>query len=560
MVRTPRLSGLLAASTLVLGACAFDSSEAIDTEVARLAASQPELAEMPEVTRLVATDRDSVALIAGRLGSELEPVAAIFDIEAGALELIDSNTDALGNTHQRFSQSHAGLPVVGGDLRVSRDASGQVIAASGSAWGDLPATDPSIDAVAAADVARAATRGADSASAGELVYVAPSDGSAPVLAWRSVVTGFADGVPVVDEVFVDATTGAVVDRHPQIHTAKNRETYTANNTEDNIQLVRTEGQGPTGDTDIDLAHDAAGSTYDCLSALFARDSFDGNGSTLISIAHFGQNIQNAFWDGTQMIYGDGFAVIDVGTHEFGHGVTQNTANLVYQNEPGALNEAMSDILSAICDARVGGITETTWILGEDLDIGAIRQMDNPRNDGISRDHYRNLFTGPEDNGGVHINSGIANLAFVLLTQGGTHPRNESQQQVVGIGIESAGQIFYKAMRDYMNQTTNFAAARAATEMAAADLFGAGSAEAVSVSEAWFAVGVGDPPGDRPVEPEEPEEDPGDPNNPGGDDNGGGGVGGGTAGAAGCSTSGGTSSGLLALCLVGLIGLVRRRRS
>ena len=216
-------------------------------------------------------------------------------------------------------------------------------------------------------------------------------------------------------------------------------------------------------------------------------------------------VVNAYWTGTQMMYGqassgmnDFTADFDIIGHELTHGVTGNTASLVYANASGALNEAWSDIFGLSAEAYKNGVTTSSWLLGNDLYNNqpgkAFRYMNNPTKDGYSKDWWPERIayvTNPNaqnDNGGVHGNSGIANLAYVLLVDGGTHPRNKSTAQVPGIGMAKAEKIFYRALTTYMNQNTNFAGARTATAQAAQDLYGA--TEKTAVETAWCAVGVG----------------------------------------------------------------------
>lgn len=468
--------------------------------------AMPSAIGLPQVNRQVGR-RGRTQFVTGDLGHEVDEVAATFAVEGASLWLVDTQRDQLGYTQERHSQTQHGLEVVGGDLLITRDRGGAIQAAVGVAW-DGPPSLPgnSIASSHARSAALQNTEGASTASSGDLVYVAPSDGRVPVLAWRVRVEGERDGMPVVDDVFIDAASGAVTDRHPQVYNIRNRQTYNAGFQQSWGTLARIEGSTATGDRDVDRAHDAAGITYDCLSELFGRDSYDGVGGTLVSIANYGQGYQNAFWDGQKMVYGEGFAVTDVGSHEFMHAVTQRTGGMVYQNEPGALNEAWSDVIAAVCDVHAKGtVSASTWTLGEDLSIGAIRFMDNPTADGWSRDYYPSRYTGSQDHGGVHLNSGIANLAFYLLSEGGTHPRGVTSVEVLPLGTMAAGQIFFRALTHYMGSTTDFAGARIATEQAASDLFGVGSSEVISVSEAWAAVGVGGAPnrGGEPPPPIEP---------------------------------------------------------
>ena len=477
--RTLKLASL-GAFLLIVGGCApTDTPTSTNTRIAS-----------------VQGQHGNLAFVAGELGTTHASVAERFEMSASTLKLVGEAQDDLGFVHRRYAQRRNGIRVVAGDLRTTENSSGEIVAASAPDWAG-PSQDPSapaLDVAGAAQIAAASTIGATAAGESELVYVATAQHGV-VLGWQVEITGRQpDGLPIRDLVFVDAANGEVVARHPQIYTGRNRETFDAGGSFFNKTLARSEGEGPTGDTDVDLAHDAAGITYDCLNNLFDRDSYDGAGSTLESVANFGSSFQNAFWNGGTMTYGGGFAEIDVGTHEMGHGVTEATAALIYQNESGALNEAQSDILQAVCNAfSEGQVTQATWDVGEALSIGAIRFMDDPVSDGNSTDHYSTRYMGTEDNGGVHLNSGIANLQFYLLSEGGVHPRRPGEREVVGIGIEKAGQVFYRSLANYMNENTDFAMARVVSEQAAADLYGLESSEYLSVSEAWFAVGVGEEP-------------------------------------------------------------------
>jgi vibriolysin len=202
-----------------------------------------------------------------------------------------------------------------------------------------------------------------------------------------------------------------------------------------------------------------------------------------------------------MVYGDGDGTtfislakgFDVVAHELTHAVTEYESNLTYSNESGALNEAMSDIMAAAAEAyKTGSVGGNTWKIGEDIYTpntagDALRYMNNPTADGSSKDYYPERYTGTSDNGGVHINSGIANLAFYLLVQGGSHPRGKTSVVVPALGMTQAERIFYIANRDYLTSSSNFQAARNATAQAATSLYGATAADAVQ--KAWDAVGV-----------------------------------------------------------------------
>jgi Thermolysin metallopeptidase, alpha-helical domain/Bacterial Ig domain len=176
----------------------------------------------------------------------------------------------------------------------------------------------------------------------------------------------------------------------------------------------------------------------------------------------------------------------------------------------AFNEAMSDIMSATCEAhKNGGVNTNTWLVGEDIFTpntpgDALRYMANPTLDaalypaniGGSRDYYPERYIGQYDNGGVHFNSGIANLTYELLTAGGPHPRAKTALVNAGIGIDHAGQIFEHALtQGYFIATTPFIQARTATEQAAMDLYPNTPATKTAVGMAWATVGVGTAPTD-----------------------------------------------------------------
>ena len=235
-------------------------------------------------------------------------------------------------------------------------------------------------------------------------------------------------------------------------------------------------------------------------------SADGTVKLLSSRVHYGSSYNNAFWNGTYMTYGDGdgttfkpLVTLDICGHEMQHGITERTAGLVYSNESGALNESWSDVFGAMVERYKKGESVNTWKIGEDAYTpatagDALRYMDNPHakaggtyTTDDDPDHYAERYTGTGDNGGVHINSGIANKAFYLLAKGGTHHR--SGITVTGIGADYAAKIWYKALTTYMTSSTNFAGARAATLNAAAALYGSGSTNYNATAQAWSAVGV-----------------------------------------------------------------------
>ncbi len=252
------------------------------------------------------------------------------------------------------------------------------------------------------------------------------------------------------------------------------------------------------------AHYGAQMTYDYWLTKHNRNSYDGNGAKIKSYVHYDVKYDNAYWNGSVMTYGDGsdtyfdaLTSLDVAGHEIGHAVCSHTANLTYSNESGALNEALSDIWGASIE-YFAEPNKQTWLIGEDIERrsghAALRSMSDPKSEG-QPDTYQgtNWYSGSSDNGGVHTNSGVANYWYYLISVGGSGTNdNGDSYNVSGIGIDKAGDIVYRAESVYMTSSTNYADARSYTIQAAKDLYGAGSAEEQTVTNAWYAVGVGAP--------------------------------------------------------------------
>ena len=247
------------------------------------------------------------------------------------------------------------------------------------------------------------------------------------------------------------------------------------------------------------AHYNAYVTYNYYRTVHGRNSIDNNGMTIYSIVHVtedGQPMDNAFWSGKVMCYGDGNTYfkplaggLDVASHEMTHGVTQYTSNLVYQDQSGALNESMSDCFASLVDS-------TNWQIGEQIvknftafPSGALRDMSDPHNGGSAGDAcwqpavMSEFVNTTEDNGGVHINSGIPNHAFYYVA--------------AAIGHYKTGLIWYRAETTYLTRSAQFVDARIATEKAATDLFGSSSNELQALKTAWDNVGVNEGQGTPP---------------------------------------------------------------
>jgi len=413
--------------------------------------------------------------------------------------------DELGGAHTRLAQTVDGIPVFGAEAIVHLDASGQLRGVTDALVPDLKVdTRPVLDGARAAQLAAAALDGASLATSTADLQILRGHGAKDTLAYR-VQLDYTDrdGQPARPVVFIDAKTGAVVWSYDNLQTARNRQVYDLNHaTALPGTLARTETSAPSSDTDVETNFARLGQTYDCYSGLFARDSFDNAGATLLSSVHYSTNYVNAYWNGTQMVYGDGDNVnsrslaisLDVTAHELTHAVTERTSHLTYAGESGGLNEALSDIFGNVCEWYrdvAGDITApagpNNFLVGEDIWLAdvALRFMNDPARDGSSLDFW----TSSAGNVNVHYSSGIANLAFYLLSQGGTHPRGKSTTQVTGIGIYDAARIFYRANTTYLTASSNYSDARNATVAAATDLFGASSNQVAQLGNAWTAVGV-----------------------------------------------------------------------
>src|SRR5262245_52234003 len=283
---------------------------------------------------------------------------------------------------------------------------------------------------------------------------------------------------------------------------KRRTVYDAKSSEDLPgTLVRGEGDPKTNDLAADEAYDGAGDTYDLYHDIFGRNSIDDHGLRLDSSVHFGQQYDNAFWNGRQMVYGDGdeqlfnrFTIsVDVIGHELTHGVTQYEAGLVYSGQSGALNESMSDVFGSLVKQKRLGQTadKADWLIGQGLLTSsvkgkALRSMKEPGtayNDPVlGKDpqpaRMRDYVNTTSDNGGVHINSGIPNHAFYLAAV-----------EIGGYAWEKAGKIWYVALTERFRRQSTFQTAAKATFQVAGDLYGVGTHEQQAVSRAWAAVDI-----------------------------------------------------------------------
>ncbi len=265
--------------------------------------------------------------------------------------------------------------------------------------------------------------------------------------------------------------------------------------------IRGWGEPPASDEAVNQAYDGSAATYDFYRDILGRNSLDGAGQELVSSVHYGVAFDNAFWDGAQMVYGDGsgkiFQVggltraVDVIGHELTHGVTELTAGLIYSKQSGALNESFSDVFGSL--VKQYGLKQSAadadWLIGEGILVpglgAALRSMSKPgtaysgdRQPGHMKD-YVDLPDNNDprnDNGGVHVNSGIPNHAFYLAATA-----------LGGFAWEKAGKIWYTVLTTRLRPNSQFDEAARATVDVAGSLFS--STERDAVEAAWKGVGV-----------------------------------------------------------------------
>lgn len=266
------------------------------------------------------------------------------------------------------------------------------------------------------------------------------------------------------------------------------------------KLVRAEGDKATRDPSVNEAYTHSGCTYDFYLKQFGRNSLDGRGMTLVSSVHVGSKLNNAFWNGQQMAYGDGDGLafhrftrsLDVIGHELTHGVISHECNLDYHDEPGALNEHFADVFGVLVKQwrRKQTAAQADWLVGKEIigpkssaralrDFGAGKAYENDPLLGTDPQpkHMKNKYKGTSDNGGVHINSGIPNHAFYRFARA-----------LGGHAWDTPGRIWYEAMRQLSNDS-RFVDMVRVTSMIAVDRHGANSSVHKALTHAWKEVGL-----------------------------------------------------------------------
>ena len=463
----------------------------------------------------------------------LSDYSPLFGLTDQAHELIVSRAEtAPADSFVRFQQVHQGVPVLAGELIVHVDQQRNILSANGELLPSLKLdVTPRIDAATAQTNALLALARFYSLRPAELSASTPQlsifnqallGGPGPqfnALTWRMEVRGVSASEVIRELVLVDARLGTIALHFNQIADAKTRHVCNNNNVRDGddnpdndctaAKYVRSEGGAVTGNTDVDRAYDYSGLTYDFYKNNFNRDSIDGAGMQLISLVKYcyssgGCPYANAFWDGYQMTYGDGYASADdVVGHELTHGVTEHTSGLLYFYQAGAINESLSDVFGEYLDLTDGVGNDALgvrWLMGEDLSIGAIRSMSNPPTygdpDRTGSPNYT-ADTGYGDHGGVHTNSGVNNKAAFLIADGGSF----NGQTIAGIGIPKAAQIYYRVQTAYLTQAADYQDLGSSLTAACSALIGTAgitASDCAEVSKAVLATEMATPPTNAPA--------------------------------------------------------------
>lgn len=443
-------------------------------------------------------------------------------------------TLADGRSFVRFQQTYEGVPIIGSELIVQTVNRRHIISANGELLPGLDLdTTPAIDAKMARELALGKVakeyglRSTDLTATDPELWIhnpAIMGGPGPQfsrLVWRVEVTPV-ELLPINEFVLIDAQMGAIALHFNQIHTAMDRETYTAGNGTTLPGTLVCDESDPTcaaGDAHASAAHRHAGDTYDFFMDEHGRDGIDDAGMTIISTVHYDSNYVNAFWNGEQMVYGDGAGfplADDVVGHELAHGITDFTSELFYFYQSGAINESLSDVWGEFVDQSNGTGNDSPgvhWAMGEDVTgLGSIRNMEDPtlhnHPDRMGSPLYyceqSDLFSGDGDNGGVHINSGVNNKAAYLMTDGGSF----NGYTVAGLGISKVSDLYYEAQVGMLTSAADYADLYDALIQASINL-GYSAAERAAVKNALDAVEMSQDPTDCPA-PEAPVCESGDP--------------------------------------------------
>lgn len=486
--------GLSAALTLVLTSTAF---------VALTGQASSATPEEPEQSFTAAAEVEtradgSVDFIGTDVGEPLqrpEGVQASSPAKEAATAFVAEHTDELGisddvdltagrthvqssgNTTVRVQQSVDGVEVLGAEYAVQLDEDNRVVSTTGDAVSpDVRVARPTVPRAEAVRLARTwlaaeegvALREVDGTPRGLKIFdprIVGGDAVPVAHTVHEVETSTGDAVR--KRVFIEVTTGAFIGAFDLVHGALDR--WVCDGQEQRGKDTRctspvlTEGGSTAGkNVDVLRAHQYAGATYNFFKREFNRDSIDGRGMRLVSTARYcppsgqgGCPWDNAAWDSRnkQMLYGTGFAgADDVVGHEFTHGIIDHTSRLFYHSQSGALNESIADVFGEFIDWENGDGSRDRWLMGEDLPIGAIRDMANP-NRGRQPARMRDplFYSGTGDSGGVHVNSGVGNKTAQLATDGGSF----NGQTVTGLGMRRVAAIWYETNSGLLTSASDY---------------------------------------------------------------------------------------------------------
>ena len=529
-------AAVLAASTAVAGL--HPTADAAGAQTVASSA-RPHVSPAKERAHQLANAREQAEAVRAALGLPSHERLIVKDVVR----------DRSGATHVRYDRTYRGLPVVGGDLIVHFAPSGTRVGATwnGARSVDVGSLQPSISRTKAA--ARATTafnrQGATKDDQGSQLVVF-SGGGRQVLAYDVVTEGVRDdGVPSRLHSLVDAHTGALLTSYDEVQTGEGhgifvgdvtigtqahagggyeiRDSHGNYATDVHNQGDPNTGQGPAGDIFVDAdnvwgngsnsdrasaavdAQYGAERTYDFYNNVLGRAGIWNDGRGARSRVHFANGMVNAFWDGTQMSYGDGannaapLVELDVAGHEMSHGVTENTAGLVYSGEAGGLNEATSDIFGTAVEFFTNNASDVPdYLIGEEININGngtpLRYMDKPSKDGASRDCWSSTLGNLDP----HYSSGPLNHWFYLASEGSGAktingvPYNSptcNGSTVTGVGRDKVQRIWYRTLSVYLTSNSNYAAARNGAIKSAKDLYPSDASVCQGIAAAFSAISV-----------------------------------------------------------------------
>ncbi len=500
-------------------------------------------------------NRDEILTANARLFFAENAALLRIDDPENEFKLTGISGDALGKTHLRYQQVFDGLEIRGRDVIVHIGTDGRVESFSGRFIPSLKffSTREKISADEALNRALSDfKRQADDHSPEKMIY---PEGKNARLVWHIRLK---KGIGTDISYFIDALTGELVKKMNNIkyegpadgsgtdvqNQTRNLKVYQigsdyymidtskpmydaaastlpqdgrgviytldARNADSTLYFVSSNDRNSWNNKPAVSAAANGALVFDYYKQVHNRNAIDDKGTSMNVVVNFKENFNNAFWNGSLMVFGNGDGVqfsdltgsLDVTAHEMTHGVIENTANLIYEEQPGALNESFADVFGVLFEFWVKG-DQGNWLLGEDVTTpnipnDCLRNMADPgaanvANQGQQPAHmsaFQVLPNTPEgDNGGVHINSGIPNKAFYLFAQ--------------STSLANAEKVYYLALSKYLTRNAQFVDTRIAVIKASEELFGAGSAQATAAAQAFDAVGITDgqatpPPADNPA--------------------------------------------------------------